>query len=156
MEKIKPRHGFCGTQFYSCWKNIKTRCNNKKQKPYKNYGGRGITYDKRWEKFENFLEDMYFKYIYSIKQLKLKIPSIERKDVNGNYNFNNCIFINKPDQNKNTRCLKKFKAISPDRKIYFSKNQHEFSKKFNLDQKHISDCLLKKRKHHKKWRFFYV
>ena len=35
--------------FYLCWQNIKKRCNNKKAGNYKFYGGRGITYDKKWE-----------------------------------------------------------------------------------------------------------
>jgi len=91
------------SQFYHIWSNMKHRCNNKNCKDYKNYGGRGIVYDPKWGDYLNFKEDMYFKYLYATKQLKVKRPSIERIDVNGNYCFNNCCFIEKRDQNKNTR-----------------------------------------------------
>jgi|SRR5574343_202528 len=100
--KHKTTHGMSYTRFYKSWKNMKYRCDNPNIPGYENYGGRGITYDPKWKYFENFFKDMYFKYLYAIKQLKINQPSIERINVNGNYNFENCIFINKPDQNKNT------------------------------------------------------
>jgi hypothetical protein len=37
---------------------MKQRCNNPHTPGFANYGGRGITYDPSWEKFENFYEDM--------------------------------------------------------------------------------------------------
>ena len=43
---------------YQTWTDMKKRCNNPVQKDYHNYGGKGITYDPRWELFVNFLEDM--------------------------------------------------------------------------------------------------
>ena len=36
---------------YLAWRGMRTRCNNKKNEYYHRYGGRGITYDKCWEKF---------------------------------------------------------------------------------------------------------
>ena len=43
-------------EIYWMWKALKQRCNNPKCKAYHNYGGRGITYAKEWEKFEPFYE----------------------------------------------------------------------------------------------------
>jgi AP2 domain len=51
-------HGLCHTREHRIWVGMKQRCNNPNFKHYENYGGRGITYDPRWEKFENFYEDM--------------------------------------------------------------------------------------------------
>jgi hypothetical protein len=100
------KHNDAGKQFYMCWYNMKHRCNNSSNKHFKNYGGRGITYDPKWENYKKFKEDMYFKYLYALKQLSMKTPSIEREDVNGNYCFDNCIFIPRPEQNKNKRNIK--------------------------------------------------
>jgi hypothetical protein len=106
-KKLNTKHGFYNTKFYKTWQGLKDRCNNENNQGYKNYGGRGITYDPRWNEFENFYIDMYFKYLYTIRQLKIKQPSIERIDVNGNYCFDNCCFIEKANQAKNRRNTKK-------------------------------------------------
>jgi hypothetical protein len=37
---------------------MKSRCNNSQRHDFGNYGGRGITYARAWEKFEAFLADM--------------------------------------------------------------------------------------------------
>lgn len=51
-------HGMSGTPTYVSWYSMKTRCTNKKASSWDWYGGIGINYCERWEKFENFLEDM--------------------------------------------------------------------------------------------------
>lgn len=43
---------------YGVWQAMRDRCNNPNRADYHRYGGRGITVCKRWESFENFLEDM--------------------------------------------------------------------------------------------------
>src|SRR5690606_2812880 len=77
-------HGHSGTRTYQAWLNMKSRCSNKKNISYENYGGRGISICDRWlNSFENFLEDMG------------ECPdnlTLERMDVNGNYEPNNCIW----------------------------------------------------------------
>jgi hypothetical protein len=99
------KHGMTYTQFYNIWANMKQRCNNIRFKYYKHYGGRGIIYNKRWNNFINFKKDMYFKYVWAKKKFKDSIYplSIERMNVNGNYCFENCIFIPKNEQAFNRR-----------------------------------------------------
>lgn len=46
------------TRTYSSWYAMLQRCQNKKDKAWSYYGGRGLTVCSRWLKFENFLEDM--------------------------------------------------------------------------------------------------
>ena len=78
-----------------CWSDMKQRCSNPKLPQYKNYGGRGITVCARWlESFENFLVDM------GEKPLGL---TIDRINVDGNYEPQNCRWLSKAGQQKNRR-----------------------------------------------------
>lgn len=43
---------------YSSWKNMKSRCTNKKNKDYPRYGGQGIGVSEAWRSFTVFLSDM--------------------------------------------------------------------------------------------------
>jgi hypothetical protein len=88
------KHGKKHSKIYTTWQNLKIRCDKQKSKSWKNYGGRGITYDNKWKTFLGFYEDMGSSYKEGL--------SIERIDVNGNYCLSNCIWIPKNDQGKNT------------------------------------------------------
>lgn len=46
------------TGAYNSWRAMKARCDNPNHKWYKQYGGKGIKYCKRWKQFSNFLADM--------------------------------------------------------------------------------------------------
>jgi len=69
-------------------KNIKKRCNDSKNKFYKNYGGRGIE-----NHFKN-ADEIKFLW-FRDKAWLLRQPSIDRKDNDGNYCIENCRFIEK-------------------------------------------------------------
>ena len=90
---INKTHGLTDSKEYKIWCGMKRRCYNKNERSYKNYGARGITVCKEWiDSFENFLFDMG------------KCPdgfSIERKDVNGQYCKENCVWIPLVDQGAN-------------------------------------------------------
>lgn len=88
------KHGLAGTRIYKIWQNMKRRCDSPKVAMYPHYGGRGITYDPTWVKFENFYEDMSSSYRADL--------SLERIDVNGNYEKNNCKWIPMSEQKNNT------------------------------------------------------
>lgn len=84
------------TKEYCSWVDMKTRCTNQNNMYYSSYGGRGITVCKEWlYSFDQFLKDM--------GQMPGKGYSIERKDVNGNYEPSNCVWIPLKHQAKNKR-----------------------------------------------------
>jgi hypothetical protein len=56
--KLKTKHGMCGTRAYHSWQAMLQRCFYPKNKWYSRYGGRGITVCARWLTFTNFLADM--------------------------------------------------------------------------------------------------
>lgn len=87
-------HGMKGTRIYRIWSGIKTRCLNENDKAYQNYGGRGIKLYKDWEEFEKFWE-------WAQKTGYNDNLTIERMNVNGNYEPNNCTWITLSEQANN-------------------------------------------------------
>lgn len=88
-------NGMVSTE-YTCWINMKQRCEDPKTAGYKNYGGRGISICNRWRNsFPNFLADMGLK-----PSPKM---SIDRINNDGNYEKKNCRWATNSQQKRNTR-----------------------------------------------------
>jgi hypothetical protein len=58
MPATVKTHGKSKDPAYKSWAMMRSRCNNPNYTYYSYYGGAGITVCERWDKFENFLEDM--------------------------------------------------------------------------------------------------
>ena len=95
--KTFTTHGQTKTKLYHVWQGIKRRCYNKKAKQYKDYGGRGICMCNTWkENYTNFKE-------WSLNNGYKEGLTIERINVNGNYEPSNCTWIPLKEQNMNRR-----------------------------------------------------
>jgi hypothetical protein len=80
---------------YRSWRRMKTRCLNKNYQDYDNYGGRGIKVCDRWiNSFENFFHDM------GERPARM---TLDRINVNGNYELSNCRWATHEQQCNNTR-----------------------------------------------------
>ncbi len=74
---------------------MRDRCENKNNKAYHRYGGRGISVCTRWKKFKNFYADMGLK--------PTKKHSLERINNNKGYSKKNCRWATQTEQCRNKR-----------------------------------------------------
>jgi hypothetical protein len=100
------KHGCAGDRLYSLWTDIKKRCSNPNYKQYKDYGGRGITVCNEWENDFAAFRDWAISNGYDYNA-KFGECTIDRIDVNGNYEPLNCRFISIKEQAKNKRGARK-------------------------------------------------
>lgn len=103
ITKINFKHGHNKkgqqTSTYRSWISMLHRCRGKNYSDFYRYGGRGITVCERWSKFENFLIDM---------GERPNGKTLDRINVNGNYEPNNCRWATLSEQQRNKQChLKK-------------------------------------------------
>lgn len=88
----QPTHGLSGTRIYSVWNQMIQRCVNPKAHRFDRYGGRGISVCESWRLFQNFIDDM------GMPPLGM---SIERKDNDGHYCKDNCVWADSYQQAQN-------------------------------------------------------
>ena len=124
-------HRLTGTKLYGVWNGMKQRCNNPNAEKYYIYGARGIRVCDEWANdFQAFYE-------WAVSAGYHEGLSIDRIDVNGNYEPNNCRWTGLKAQANNTR---------KNHKVTFNNVTHtlaEWSEITGIDQPTIRFRLKK-------------
>lgn len=89
------KHGMYAHPAYAVWSAMRQRCANPNSQRWESYGGRGIRVCDRWQSFEGFWADMGATYRDGL--------SIDRINVNGNYEPANCRWATPIEQGANIR-----------------------------------------------------
>lgn len=79
---MNKKHGMTGHHAWTAWLNMKSKCSNPNNPNWSRYGGRGIDYCEKWDRFEGFWEDMGSGWKKGL--------CINRVDDDGEYNKSNC------------------------------------------------------------------
>ena len=114
------KHGMYGTPTYKSWSEMKSRCN-------KNMGCyKGISYCKKWNNFINFLNDM---------GERPENTTLDRIDVYGNYEPNNCRWATYETQ-ANNRKNNRYYNIE-NKKLTLS----QIAKKYNISRSNLANKI---------------
>ena len=95
-KKTRQMHGMTGTRIYRAWTNMKKRCMDTNCPRYEIYGGRGITVCNEWFEFMPF-------YNWAMSNGYADTLTLDRIDVNGNYEPSNCRWVDMTTQIRNRR-----------------------------------------------------
>ena len=91
------KHGLRYTRVYKIWLAILQRTGNEKNTDYELYGGRGITVCDEWK------NDFMAFYNWAMENGYQENLTIDRIEVNGNYEPSNCRWSTQKEQCNNTR-----------------------------------------------------
>lgn len=123
--KARKIHGEADSRLNNMWYNMKKRCYHKNNPKYKNYGARGIKICDEWKNDYVAFSDWAHENGYNDQM------TIERIDVNGNYEPSNCKWIPMLDQAAN-RTSNKWVYIDGDKY-----SPLELEEKYNIPVKTI-------------------
>lgn len=97
---MRFKHGEGTTRLYRVWSAMRDRCNNPKCKDYKYYGAKGVRISPEWNEFLDF-KKWAFENGYN-ENAKCGECTIDRINCDGDYEPNNCRWVDRSVQANNT------------------------------------------------------
>jgi hypothetical protein len=94
--KYAEKHGMHGTPEYRSWQGAKQRCLNPEDDHYPSYGGRGIQICEEWR-------DDFTAFFAHMGHRPTILHSLDRINVDGNYEPGNCRWATASEQQRNKR-----------------------------------------------------
>ena len=126
VHETHSKGNYINTRLYHTWENMKARCFNKNNPQYKNYGGRGITVCEEWK--NDFLSFRMWALQNGWNDTHVKFEiSLDRIDVNGNYEPSNCRWATPKQQVNNRRRSRRWEYNGEKYTL------QEISEKFNIN-----------------------
>lgn len=95
-KEIFTTHGLSYEKLYFVWKAMIARCENEEHPNFKDYGGRGIEVCEKWHDLKVFID-------WSKENGYKEGLELDRINNGGNYEPNNCRFVTRKKQTRNTR-----------------------------------------------------
>lgn len=92
----RATHNSSDSSLYKSWHGAKSRCSLKTHSSYHNYGGRGIKFCEEWHDFSVFKE-------WALSNGYKKGLDLDRIDNEGHYSPDNCRYVTRGQNLRNTR-----------------------------------------------------
>jgi len=122
----------------SSHEGARTRCTSLNCKDYKYYGARGIQFKLTMDE----IKQLWFR----DKAHDMKKPSIDRKDNDGNYEFNNCRFIEHAENAVRSQRKPVFQKTKDGKIVKNYPSTKEASRKTGINHGNIASTILGRRK----------
>lgn len=145
--EIITKHGLDGDKLYHVFNSMRNRCYSVNNNSYHNYGGRGIAICDEW------LNDVTVFIEWAHNNGYAEGLTIDRIDVNGNYEPSNCRWISLYDNVLHARRTKyEYTAICPQGNTYTFTIASQFEREHSLVKGSIVRCCVNN-KPYKGWQF---
>lgn len=132
----KNKYGDLGkSRLHTIWLKMRQRCYNKNHTAFHNYGGRGIKICDEWYNLDNGFINFYN---WAINNGYDSTLTIDRIDVNGNYEPSNCRWATNKEQANNTRY---------NVRIEYKDNHYsllQLSELLNIEYSNLWHCLKRR------------